>query len=70
MLIRDSGNISWIKAGRLSFNLRKKGKTIHITDGYIAVIAQEHDCHICTLDDDFAELYKVLHIGFLEIGSA
>ena len=61
---------SWIKAGRLSFNLRKKGKTIHLTDCYIAVIAQAHGCRICTLDKHFEDLAKVLHFGLLEMESA
>src|SRR5512135_2441780 len=32
----DQKEETWLKAGRLSFNLRKKGKTIHLTDCYIA----------------------------------
>ena len=66
----DQKEDSWVKAGRLSFNLRKKGKTIHLTDGYIAVMAQEHDCYIYTLDEHFADLEKVLHVGLLDRRSA
>ena len=66
----DQKEDSWVKAGRLSFNLRKKGKTIHLTDCYIAVIAQEHGCQIFTLDAHFVDLAKVLHIGLLEMESA
>jgi len=66
----DQKEDSWVKAGRLLFNLRKKGKTIHLTDCYIAVIAQEHSCQICTLDEHFVDLAKVLHIGLLAMESA
>jgi len=62
----DQKEETWLKAGRLSFNLRKKGKIIHLTDCYIAVIAQEHDCTIYTLDEHFADLDKVLHVGLLD----
>jgi len=61
----DQKEESWVKAGRLSFNLRKKGKTIHLTDCYIAVIAQEHGCQVYTLDEHFVDLEKVLHFGLL-----
>ena len=66
----DQKEDSWVKAGRLSFNLRKRGKTIHLTDCYIAVIAQEYSCQICTLDEHFVDLTKILHIGLLEMESA
>jgi len=66
----DQKEETWLKAGRLSFNLRKKGKAIHLTDCYIAVIAQEHDCYIYTLDEHFADLDKVLHVGLLDRRSA
>ena len=66
----DQKEETWLKAGRLSFNLRKKGKIIHLTDCYIAVIAQEHDCTIYTLDEHFADLDKVLHVGLVDRRSA
>ena len=61
----DQKEETWLKSGRLSFNLRKKGKTIHLTDCYIAVIAQEHGCQVYTLDEHFVDLEKVLHFGLL-----
>ena len=44
--IIDQGEDTWIKAGRLSFNLKKKRKNVNLTDCYIAVISQEHGCRI------------------------
>ena len=61
----DQKEETWLKSGRLSFNLRKKGKTIHLTDCYIAVIAQEHGCQVYTLDEHFVDLEKILHVGLL-----
>jgi len=54
---------TWIKAGRISYALRRKGITIPITDLIIASLALEYDCLIFTLDPHFEkipdiELYK------------
>ena len=44
---------SWIKAGRLSADLRKKGHTIPLSDIIIATLAQENDCDVLTVDHHF-----------------
>src|SRR5512147_3014328 len=44
--IIDQKEDTWIKTGRLSYNLKRKGKTVNLTDCYIAVIAKENDCRI------------------------
>jgi predicted nucleic acid-binding protein len=54
---------TWIKAGKISYALRKKGITIPTTDLIIASLALEYDCLIFTLDPHFEkipdiELYK------------
>ena len=56
--IIGEGNDTWFKAGRLSYALKKKGKTVNLTDCYIAVIAKEHNCAIFTLDKHFKEIEK------------
>ena len=63
--IVDQGEDTWIKAGKLSFTLKKEGKHINLSDCYIAVIAQEHDCHILTLDVHFKEIQKLVDIRLL-----
>jgi len=63
--IIDQKENSWLKAGRLSYSLKKKGKTINLIDCYIAVIAQEHNCQIFTLDEHFKEIQKVTKIHLL-----
>ena len=61
--IIDEGTDTWIKAGRLSYQLKRKGKTINLADCYIATIAQEHGCQILTLDEHFKEIKKVTNIA-------
>jgi tRNA(fMet)-specific endonuclease VapC len=64
--IIDQEKDSWIKAGRLSYDLKKRGKTIHLLDCYIAVIAQESGCKIFTLNRHFKDIQKVLPVPLLE----
>lgn len=56
--IVEESRETWLKAGRLSFSLKKKGKTINLIDSYIAVIAMEQNCAIFTLDKHFKEIKK------------
>lgn len=66
--IVDQREDTWIKAGKLSFALKKKGKNINLSDCYIVVIAQEHDCHIFTLDRHFEEMRKFVDIRLISLG--
>ena len=63
--IVDQGEDTWIKAGKLSYSLKKKGRNINLSDCYIAVIAQEHDCHIFTLDGHFEEIREFVDIRLI-----
>lgn len=60
--IIDQKEDSWFKAGKLSYNLKRKSETVNLIDCYIAVIAQEHNCQIFTLDEHFKEIQKVTKI--------
>lgn len=64
--IIDQKEDTWIKAGRLSFNLKKKGKNVNLTDCYIAVIAQEYDCQILSLDFHFKDIQKSFNIRLVD----
>ena len=64
--IIDQEKDSWIKAGRLSRDLKKRGKTIHLLDCYIAVIAQEFGCKIFTLNRHFKDIQKALPVTLIE----
>jgi len=63
--IIDQKEDTWLKTGKLCFNLRKKGKNINLTDCYIAIIADEHKCQIFTLDEHFKEIQKMLSITLI-----
>jgi hypothetical protein len=64
--IIDQKEDTWIKAGRLSYDLKRRGKTIHLLDCYIAIIAQEFGCKIFTLNRYFKHIQKVLPILLVE----
>jgi predicted nucleic acid-binding protein len=64
--IIDQKEDTWIKAGRLSYDLKKRGKTIHLLDCYIAIIAQEFDCKIFTLNRHFRDIQKALPVLLIE----
>ncbi len=58
--IVDNSKDTWIKAGKLSFSMKKHGKTVNLIDCYIAIIAQENDCIIFTLDGHFKDIKNFL----------
>ena len=63
--ILDQSPETWLKAGKLSRELKIRGKTIHLLDCYIAVIAKENACAVLTLDDHFKEIQRVLPLAFI-----
>lgn len=62
----DQKEDTWIKAGRLSYDLKKKGKKIHLLDCYIAVMAQQYGCKIFTLNRHIQEIKKIFDISLIE----
>ena len=48
----------WAEAGRLAFDLRRKGLTIGLSDCYIAVAAASVRAQVATLDSHFTVLNK------------
>ena len=65
--IIDQADDTWVDAGRLSYNLKKKGKTVNLSDCYIASIAFQNNCHIFTLDKHFKDIQKILSINLINI---
>ena len=63
--IIDQKSETWIEAGKLSYDLKKRGKNIHILDCYIAIIAQEFRCKIFTLNRHFREIQKITDISLM-----
>ncbi len=47
---------TWVRAGKISFSLRRKGITIPTTDLIIAGLAIEHDCSVFTVDPHFEKI--------------
>ena len=67
--IIDQKEDTWLKTGKLSFTLKRKGKTINLMDCYIAVIAKEYECQIFTLDEHFKDIQKSLNIHLVDHNS-
>ena len=64
--IIDQKEDTWLKAGRLSFSMKRKGITVSIIDCYIAVIAGENGCIIFSLDEHFNSIKKFLNISLFD----
>ena len=47
---------TWVSAGKLSFEMRRKGITIPVSDLVLACLAGENDCLIFSLDRHFDSL--------------
>jgi predicted nucleic acid-binding protein len=60
--IVDQSPETWLDAGRLANDLKKRGKTIHLLDCYLAMIAKEHSCSIFTLNRHFKEMKDIAGI--------
>ena len=63
--ILDQQTETWDKAGRLSFQMKRKGISIPLVDCYIAVIADENQCKLLTLDKHFKEIKRFLGIDLI-----
>jgi len=63
--IIDQKEDSWVKAGNLSYQLKRKGKKIHLFDCYIAVIARDNECKIFTLNRQFREIQTIFDISLI-----
>jgi len=63
--IIDQKEDSWIKAGSLSYKLKKKGKNINLFDCYIAVIAQEYGCTIFSLNRHFKDIQSLINVSMI-----
>lgn len=63
--IVDQSESTWLKAGRLSFSMKKKGITVNVVDCYIAVIANENHCKIFSLDEHFKSIKKFIQIDLI-----
>lgn len=53
----------WVKAARLSADLRKQGKTLPFSDLLIAALALENNLAVLTVDRHFKEIPKLVVMG-------
>lgn len=51
----------WVKAGRLSWSLRRTGVCLPLTDVAIAAAAIEHNLSLLTLDNHFKKIPNLKH---------
>lgn len=63
--IVEPGPDTWLEAARLSRKLKGRGRTVHLIDCYIAVIANGSGCTLFTLDGHFREIAEVLSLRLL-----
>ena len=64
--IIDNKGDTWIKAGKFSFSMKRQGKTINLTDCYIAIMALDNDCEIFSLDKHFIEIKNFINIKLFD----
>jgi predicted nucleic acid-binding protein len=63
--IVERGPDTWLEAARLSRKLKGRGKTVHLIDCYIAVIAHGSGCTLFTLDGHFQEIAEIMPLRLL-----
>jgi hypothetical protein len=68
--IIDQTDQTWVNAGMFSNEIRKKGKNINLTDCYIAVLTQENNCAVFTLDRHFKDIRPHMGLRWVDIKSA
>lgn len=63
--IIDSTRNTWIKAGKLSFSLKRSGITINLVDCYIAILSIENNCKIFSIDEHFSVIKDFIKIELI-----
>jgi hypothetical protein len=61
----DQTKDTWLKAGRLSFALKKKGITINLIDSYIAVLASVNNSKLFSLDEHFKSIKRFFDLQLI-----
>lgn len=54
-----------VKGGKTSFSMKRRGVNVNLVDCYIAVLAEEYNCKIFSLDGHFRSIKKFLKIELL-----
>lgn len=66
-LLRE-GAQTWQAAGELSFKLRRQGKTVGLSDCFIAIAARDGDAEILTLDRHFELMREEAGVRLMPLG--
>ena len=64
--IIDQTDKTWVNTGRLSFSMKRKGITVNLVDCYIALLANENNCKLFSLDEHFKSIKKFLRLELFE----
>ena len=64
--IIDQTDKTWVNTGRLSFSMKRKGITVNLVDCYIALLANENNCKLFSLDEHFKSIKKFLRFELFE----
>ena len=54
---------SWEEAGILSFRLRGKGRTVGLSDCFIAIMSKRYDVTLLSFDQDFAVIKEEIKLN-------
>ena len=57
--VLDPPENAWLRAARLGFELRRKGRTVPLTDLAVAVVAMHHGVPVVHMDRDFIDIATV-----------
>ena len=61
------GHRTWMDAGKLSYDLKKKGKTVNLADCYISIMAKENRASILSLDKHFRDVQNEAGVELIAI---
>ena len=64
--IIDQTDKTWVNTGRLSFSMKRKGITVNLVDCYIALLANENNCKLFSLDEHFKSIKRFLRFELFE----
>ena len=58
----DQREDTWLKAGRLSYTMKRRGLCPGLIDCYVAVLASDNGCAVFSLDEHFGHIVDFLKI--------
>ncbi|MFH1005989.1 MAG: PIN domain-containing protein [Candidatus Latescibacterota bacterium] len=57
----------WEQTGELSFHLRSKGKTVGLSDCFIAVMSKQYNAALLSFDTDFAAINDEMKLNLYPV---